>query len=379
MLELSSLTERVNMKLTVKLTDLLPVIQRVARAVPARPVEASMGAINIEVAQDSSGSYLATASAFNGEVAITGTFPVQVEGEIVALRPSGLGFLDVIRDLTAVELTLEVESNQIKITSGRGKFKIPQLVSGGSGAASFAKPIDQGVVKASVFSDAVARVALAVSKNNTLPVYASMKLEANADTLRLIGTDRYRLAVIDIPWVRNFAEDKSLLVPLKSVVDIARAHAKSDSIELGFGGTLGSSYGDNILSVFRITAGEFPAYASLLKGETKAVVQFDAEEFHSVLKRVSKFNSEHVRITVSKNNMLVENALAETGDGSEEFAIIYDAEDSFSSAFNPTYLSEAVGSMSGNTTMNFIAADRPLTLVSDNLPNYTHLVMPVNR
>ncbi len=95
MLELSSLTERVNMKLTVKLTDLLPVIQRVARAVPARPVEASMGAINIEVTQDSSGSYLATASAFNGEVAITGTFPVQVEGEIVALRPSGLRLLQV--------------------------------------------------------------------------------------------------------------------------------------------------------------------------------------------------------------------------------------------------------------------------------------------
>jgi DNA polymerase-3 subunit beta len=379
MLELSSLTERVNMKLTVKLADLLPVIQRVARAVPARPVEASMGAINIEVAQDSTGSYLATASAFNGEVAITGTFPVQVEGEIVALRPSGLGFLDVIRDLTATDLTLEVESNQIKITSGRGKFKIPQLVPGGSGAASFAKPSDQGVVSASIFSDAVARVALAVSKNNTLPVYASMKLEANADSLRLIGTDRYRLAVIDIPWVRNFSEDKSLLVPLKSIVDLARAHAKSDSIELGFGGTLGSSYGDNILSVFRITAGEFPAYASLLKGETKAVVQFDAQEFHSVLKRVSKFNSEHVRITVSKNNMLVENALAETGDGSEEFAIIYDAEDSFSSAFNPAYLAEAVGSMSGKTTMNFIAADRPLTLVSDNLPNYTHLVMPVNR
>jgi len=379
MLVLSSHTERVNMKLTVKLADLLPVIQRVSRAVSSRPVEASMAAILIEISKDSSDQAIATASAFNGEIAITGTFPVLVDGDIEVLRPNGLSFLEVLRDLSSEEVIFELDGNQIKITSGRGKFKIPQLVSGGSNASSFVKPSDKGIVKGSLFADAVAKVSLAVSKNNTLPVYASMKIEANADSLRLVGTDRYRLAVAEVPWLRSFAEDKTLLVPLKSVIEIARAHAKSDNIELGFGGTLGSCFGDNILSVFRITAGDFPTYAPLLTGEAKATAEFDAQEFHSVLKRVSKFNSEHVRISVSRDTMLVENALAETGDGSEEFTITYPQEESFSAAFNPTYLADAVGSMTGKTKLSFIAADRPLKLVSDSMPNYTHLVMPVNR
>ena len=367
------------MKLTVKRNDILPVIQRVVRAVPARPVETSMAAINIEITQDENGKAYATAWAFNGENAITGSFPVVIEGEKEILRPSGLGFLEVIRDLTADEIIFESEGNQIKIIAGRGKFKIPQLAAGSNLASAFAKPLETGMVSGTSFADAVSRVALAVSKNNTLPVYASMRIEANDGTLRLIGTDRYRLAVIDIPWLRNFSEDKSILVPLKSVVDIARAHSKSEKIELGFGPTLASSSAEGILSVFRLTAGDFPAYAKLLEGEAKAIAFFDAEEFRGVLKRVSKFNNEHVRITVSKNNMLVENALAETGDGAEEFNIEYDGEESFSASFNPSYLGDAVASMSGKTKMNFIAADRPLTLVAENMPNYTHLIMPVNR
>ena len=367
------------MKISVNKDNLYPVIARVYRAVSARPTDPAMAGIKIEIQIDENQKAIAKASAFDGENAITGFFPVTLTGEAEVMRPSGLAFFDILRDLPDGEITLELSNNQILITAGRGKFKIPQLGVSPLDASSIKKPALTGVVSGEEFANAVAKVINATSKNTTQLALASVRVEANENTLRLVATDRYRMAKIDIPWVRNFTEDKVLLLPFKVIGDLAKAYGKTNKLTLGFGDTLGMAEGDSVESIFRVAAGEFPKYEALLNPTITATADFDADEFRGALKRVSKFNNEFVKVTVSTDAIRIENSTSENGEGSEEISVKYEGSETFTTSFNPQYLLDAMGQLEGVTKLNYVGQAKPTTFVSASLPNYIHLVMPVNR
>ena len=50
------------------------------------------------------------------------------------------------------------------------------------------------------FAEAVKQVQIAVSKDETLPLLTGIRVEINGDTMTLLATDRYRLAMREIKW-----------------------------------------------------------------------------------------------------------------------------------------------------------------------------------
>jgi len=366
------------MKFIVNKEEIYPVIARVAKAVPQKPTEASMAAILIEF-ENLDNVITATASAFDGENAITGSFKVLEGEDLSSLRPSGMALFDIVKDLPDGKVEFELASGQISIKAGRGKFKIPQLGIGASLASSLTKPTKKVVLKGEDLAQAISMISAAVSKNNTLPVLASMRIESHQDKIRFVGTDRYRLATIDITAKREFTEDASMLVPLRTIMEIGRSNAKANIVEIYFGETLGMIRAGNVEHIFRLTAGDFPKYDALLSTPSVATAKFNAEELAQVLKRVSKFNNESVKLTVSVDGIVLENSASENGEGIDEANVEYQGEESFSSSFNPNYLADALNQLSGITELAFIAPNRPMTFISVGMPNYTHLVMPVNR
>ena len=51
-----------------------------------------------------------------------------------------------------------------------------------------------------VFAAAVAQVAIAAGRDDTLPVLTGVRVEIDGERLTLAATDRYRLAVRELPW-----------------------------------------------------------------------------------------------------------------------------------------------------------------------------------
>ncbi len=63
-------------------------------------------------------------------------------------------------------------------------------------------PERTGVLPADEFADAVSQVTVAASRDDVTPVITGVQLEVGDNTLSLVATDRYRVAVREIDWTR---------------------------------------------------------------------------------------------------------------------------------------------------------------------------------
>lgn len=366
------------MKVSVNKDTLLAVINRVQRALPSKPTDPAMSAIRINISEVN-GSHLATAEAYDGEYYIKGSFPVTLTGDAEELRPSGLIFSALVKDLPDGEISLELSGSQILVTAGKGKFKVPQLGTSPLDPSTLTKPAIVGSVGGEVFADAISKVIASASTNNTLPVLNSVKIEAKKDKLVLVATDRYRLSKVELPFERKIDEEKSLLVPTKVIMDVARAYSKSLKIEIGMSDTLGFISGDGVETTYRVIGGTFPDYNKILTENQMAKVTFDSEEFKGALKRVSKFNNEAVKLTISKESITLSNSQTENGEGSEEISASSSLEESFTISYNPQYLASSLNHMSGLVTFSYEGSTKPATLTTEKDKNYLNLIMPVSR
>src|SRR5919206_224633 len=66
--------------------------------------------------------------------------------------------------------------------------------------AEITKALPGKTVDAKTFADAVAQVAVAAGRDDTLPILTGVRMEIEGSTLALLATDRYRLAGRGIEW-----------------------------------------------------------------------------------------------------------------------------------------------------------------------------------
>ncbi len=87
-----------------------------------------------------------------------------------------------------------------------------------------------------VLGAAIGQVVAAASRDDTLPMLTGVCLDIDGATLTLAATDRYRLAVREMPWepvqpgVRAAA-----LVPARTLADAARAMTPGVPVSVAFG------------------------------------------------------------------------------------------------------------------------------------------------
>ncbi len=96
-----------------------------------------------------------------------------------------------------------------------------------------------GTVPADAFSTAVAQVAVAASRDDVTPVITGVQLEITADSLSLVATDRYRVAVRGIPWesADPSAAPITALVPARTLQEIGKTFGSSGSISIAITGS----------------------------------------------------------------------------------------------------------------------------------------------
>jgi DNA polymerase-3 subunit beta len=259
-----------------------------------------------------------------------------------------------------------------------------------------------GSAAVDAFSEAVAQVAVAAGKDDTLPMLTGIRMEIEGPRVTLIATDRFRLAIRDLEW--EPARDDvavEVLIPAKTLSDVTRSAGQGGRVDLSLGA--GSEVGaDGIMGVLvsgqrtttRLLDAEFPKVRQLLPTQhtSMAVVQVDA--LVQAIKRVALVADRGVQVRMSFSDG--ELALSAGGDdaaqASETLPVDFLGEP-LTIAFNPGYLLDGLGSMhSARVAFGFTQASRPAVLrpAPEELPspdadgaiapvdsNHTYLLMPV--
>ena len=312
------------------------------------------------------------------DVAVAGT--TLVSGRLLA---------DIARALPSAPVQIENEGTRVAITCGRASFMLPTLPVEDYPQLP-AMPTTSGTVPGGLFAEAVAQVAVAAGRDDTLPTLTGIRMEIDGTTITLAATDRYRLAVREFSWTpQSSALSSQALVPARTLADTAKSLASVDDviIALAMGGTgegLIGFEGHGRRTTTRLLDGEFPKYRSLLPTESSALADVDTAALMDAVKRVALVAERNtpVRLAFSSGELTLRAGAGEDAQAADVLECALDG-DAIDIAFNPAYLLDGLAATGSSVTrFAFTQPSRPAVLTgtdSDGAPSddYRYLLMPV--
>jgi len=176
-------------------------------------------------------------SSFDYEVSSQTEIQADVE-EPGTVLVSGRLLAEIAGRLPNAPVTVATDGSRITVACGSASFTllsmpveeypaIPEM-----GAQS-------GVVPAEEFATAVAQVAVAASRDDVTPVITGVQLEVRQNSLSLVATDRYRVAVREIEWdggtvASADASDTAVtaLVPARTLQEVGKTFGHSGTISV---------------------------------------------------------------------------------------------------------------------------------------------------
>jgi DNA polymerase-3 subunit beta len=208
-------------------------------------------------------------------------------------------------------------------------------------------------VDAAAFATAVAQVAVAAGRDDTLPVLTGVQLRLDGDTMTLSASDRYRYAVRRLEWKRESlgtGEPVEALLPARRLLDVGRSLARCGVVcvrlDRAAGGALVGFEGGRMRTVVRRLEGRLPAYGSLFDMAGAAVAEVECGALAEAVRRVAvvaEANSP-VRLDFSADGSVLLRAGYGDDVAAQRLPAVLSGAEEVTAAFNPAYLLDALNS-----------------------------------
>jgi DNA polymerase III subunit beta len=371
-------------KFTVDQQGLTDGVNWVSRSLSTRPIKTELLGIVIDATGDEvflSGSDLETSSKAHFAADIVTKGKVLVPGKLLA---------EICRSLPNKPITIALDGTRVLVTSGAAKFTLPTL-SIDEYPNLPELPEGTGTVASDTFAQAVAQVAVAAGRDDSLPTLTGVHVEINEDSVTLAATDRYRLAVREFTWQpsqpgvsttallrgRTIAEAAKSLISAKNV-SLSIAPAVNNDRLAGFAGA-----GKTMTS--RMLDGTFPPYRHLLDQNIISTAIVEVAPFLDSVRRVALVTDKTVPLRLEFNGTTVslEAGAGEEAQATEAIDILLNGEP-ISIAFNPTFLTDGLQAVGTPfVQISFTGSNKPAILMGKNeatgnvVENYRYLLMPM--
>ena len=203
------------MKFQVDRDVLAEAVGWASRALPARPVIPVLSGLLLEAADG------LTLSCFDYEVSARVEVDADVAEPGTVLVPGRL-LAEITRSLPSLPVEFADDPEGVSLTCGSASFTLVTL------------PVEEypdlpelpqtaGTVDGGALAAAISQVAPAASRDDTLPLLTGVNIEVGGDIMTLAATDRYRLAVRELPWSpARPGREGEFLVPARTLADAAR-------------------------------------------------------------------------------------------------------------------------------------------------------------
>ncbi len=357
------------MRIRAERDDLADVLARAGRAVATRSPLPILQGVLCEV----SGGKL-TVTGTDNEVTVRTYLDVEVTEEGRTVIPAKLA-AEAVRKLPPGAVSLASSDGHIEITGNGPQFRLREMAVDdypkiGDAAAGEQVSLDGGNL-----IGALTQVGVAASTDDARPTLTGVLFEANEESLRLVATDSYRLAVKDVPGV---ATQGSKLVPYRALRELGRT-VGAGSMDVTLGEREASFVtGQGRLTV-RIIDSTFPNYRQLLpEGHTNRLV-LDKAAFLEAVDRASLVAEDHIPVRLAMHSGGVELSVIrqEVGEASELLEGEYSGDD-MTIAFNTRYLRDGITAVDDEHVV--IETSDPLKpglLHGGSSEDFRYLLMPV--
>ena len=297
------------------------------RLLPQRTTLPILSGILIETTDDG-----LALSSFDYEVSARVRIDAQVE-EPGRVLVSGRLLADIANRLPGVPVEVSTQDNRVVVSAGSAKFTLLSMP-----VAEYPSlPVigeATGVVPAGTFSGAIAQVVVAASRDDVTPVITGVQLEASAASISLTATDRYRVAVRELPWQGPADETTtSALVPARTLQEVGRTFAGAGDVSIGI--TRGNDRELISFSADRRTVtsllikGNFPPVKRLFPDTTEHFAVIGTAELVEATRRVQLVLEREaaLRYSFSAEGLALEAAGSEQAQAQEQLDAVLSGDD----------------------------------------------------
>jgi DNA polymerase III subunit beta len=358
-----------------------------ARSLPARPSVPVLAGMRLEVTEEQQ----LKLSGFDYEVSAEVTLDPQV-GEAGVVLVSGKLLAEITRALPAQPVDFVVEGPKAVVTCGSARFTLLTMPVEDYPSLP-AMPPAAGRIGSDAFASAVAQVAVAAGKDDTLPMLTGVRMEIEGDTVTLAATDRYRLAVRELKWQPEQPDFQAIaMVPGRTLADTAKAlGATGAQVEIALSSAGGTGEGmigfssSGRRTTTRLLDPEFPKYRSLLPTQFSARADLSTSAFVEAVKRVALVAERNtpVRLAFRGDEVILEAGSGDEAQAVEALPVEFEGEE-INIAFNHQFLLEGLGAIDSDVArLQFTTSTKPAILtggkpVDDGvIQDYRYLIMPI--
>ena len=380
------------MKIRLERDVLAEAVQWAARSLPVRPSVPILAGLLVRAAADG-----VTFSSFDYETSaqIDVRATVSDEGEALV---SGRLLADISKSLPAKPVDISSDDTRMELVCGSARFTLQTLpVSDYPSLPSM--PESTGSVPSSLFAQAVAQVVVAAGRDELLPVFTGVRVEIEGDTISLLATDRYRMALKELSWNPGSTQvSASALVPAKVLNDTSRSMTAGEDVTLSLAS---AAAGDGIIgfeghgaagerqTTTRLLDGEFPKVRHIMNITAVLNVRVSTADTIAAVKRVALVAERNtsLRMLIGDGSITLEAATGDQAQASEAIVAVVDQAGNddlavTAAGFNPGYLLDALGAFdTPYVNFGFTAPSKPCQLTGleaiegDVRTDYRHVIM----
>ena len=323
----------------------------------------------------------------NNQLTLTGTdldLTIQITAMVSVIEPGACVIparliTDIVKAVAPGAVTIETDDDEARVSAGRSQFAVRIL-----DAEEFPRvpSIDNytATLKSSELSDALRQVVRAASSDDARPVITGVLLQAQEDSLRLVATDSYRLAVRDLPGAEILSPGQTVLVPSKALGELTRLLSGSDEVRVALDDREITFAVGDVRLTSRLIEGQFPDYRPLIPSNYPNRLRVDRDLLLEAVRRVKllvRDATTPVRMALRADGIELTVVSQEIGQATEDVEAKYEGE-GITVAFNPTYLIDGLEAVApGEVLIETISALKPATLKDDAEGDFLYLIMPV--
>jgi len=330
------------------------------KLLPQRTTQPILGGVLIEAGE--SGVSLST---FDYEVSARTRIAADVAGPGRALV-SGRLLADIASRLPAAPVEFATDEGRISVRCGAGRFTLLSM------------PVEEyptlpavaesgGLVPGEVFAEAIAQVVVAASRDDVTPVITGVQLEVNEASISLVATDRYRVAIRDIPWDADGSgiSEATALVPARVLAEIGKTFSHGRNVRVSISGgedrELISFAAEDKAVTSLLIKGNYPPVKRLFPASVDDFAVLSTSDLVDAVRRVALVLEREaaLRFTFNADGLTLEAIGGEQAQASETIDAVLTGSETVVS-LKPQFLLDALGAVHSEfVRIGFTKTDNP--------------------
>jgi len=362
-------------RVTCARKDLHEGVQAAARAVSARTSLPILGHLLMNAEEGK-----LRIAATDLEIGMECVVEARVQEQGVLTVPARM-LTEVLATLPDADVSISCdESNVVSLNCGTSDFTILGLPPEEFPMLPEVKEEVSFSIESEVLREGIRKTSFAISQDESRAILTGVLLEVNANSLKMVATDTYRLCVLDCSLIESEGSINAI-VPGRAMNELSRILPEGEgTVHVTLSGSqIMFKVGDSVL-ISRLIDGQFPNYEKVIPGDYNKKLTIPTELFLQSVRRasiVARENSNRAILRTDNGTLVVTAESGKLGKAREEVEVVREGDD-MRMAFNARYLMDVLGVIDTEAVeMELTGEVSPAVVRPQGQENYIYVLMPM--